>query len=196
MSEAPRPAYVVFETRPVEDREETLKQGHFVAKDVHFAIVTPAGTRDRIEREVTLWFDSLKEGVAQERIPHEWLRAYEAAYKDWCENRETPEFGIPLGNWPGISPAQVLMLQDIGLRTVEQVAEATEEAISRMGMGGRALKAKAQAFLDVSNDTGKVAAELEALRHQVQELQTRADAREEELAKLQSENAALKKTGK
>lgn len=193
MSAEPSPPYVVFETRAVEDRAASIEAGHFVHKDVHYAIITPAGTRDRIEKEAELWLKDLETGVQQERMPAHWLAAFRRAYEDWKANRETPEFGIPVGDWPGISPATVRTLQDIGLRTVEQVAEANEEAVARIGMGGRALKAKAQAFLDAASDTGKVAAELETLRAKITELETRDTEREEELKKLRIANKALSK---
>ena len=196
MSNAPQPPYVIFEVRPVEDRAASIEAGHFVAKDVHYAIITPAGTRDRIEKEAKLWLADLEIGVQQERMPREWLHAFQRAYRDWCENRETPEFGIPVTDWPAIGPSQVRMLQDIGLRTVEQVAEANEEAVSRIGMGGRALKSKAQAYLDAAKDTGKIAAELDAMRKKIEALEARDAAREEELTKLQAENAALTKAAK
>jgi hypothetical protein len=51
MADELKPPYVRFEVRSVEDRTASIESGHYVGKDVIFAIVTPAGTRDRIERE-------------------------------------------------------------------------------------------------------------------------------------------------
>lgn len=184
MSDEPKPPYVQFEYRSVEDREASEKEGHFVGKDVIFVLVTPAGTRDRIEREVDDWLNSLDEGIKQERIPAFWGQAYRKALEDFKESRETPEFGTPIKDWPSVSASQVKLLLDINVRTVEQLAEANEETVQRIGMGGRALKAKAQAWLDSSKDTGKVASELEALREEIKALKTRDDEREKELAKL------------
>lgn len=196
MSDNPSPPYVVFEHRPVEDRAASIEAGHFVAKDVAFALITPAGTKDRIEKEAETWLHDLEEAVRQERFPAAWLRAYKQAYEDWTQSRETPELGTPVSTWPAISQAQARMLLDLNFRTVEQLAEATEEGIGRMGMGGRALKAKAQAYLDASNGPGKVAAELDELRVQIKTLTERDAAREAELAKLKTENEALKKASK
>ena len=50
MSEDAKPPFVIFETRAVEDREQSIAEGHYVAKDVNYAIITPAGTKDRIEK--------------------------------------------------------------------------------------------------------------------------------------------------
>lgn len=193
MSNDPKPPFVRFETRAVEDREQSVSQGHFVAKDVIYAVITPAGTKDRIEKVAEEWLHDLEEAVRQERFPQQWLSAFQQAFTYWKENHELPEDGTSVSNWPGASPAQVRMFLDIGLRTVEQVAEANEEALSRMGMGARALKQKAQAWLDAAHDTGKVAAELDKLRQDLTALQTRETAREAELKTLQAENEALKK---
>lgn len=196
MSETAKPPFVIFETRAVEDREKSITEGHFVAKDVVYAVITPAGTKDRIEKVAEDWLRDLEEAVQQERFPQTWLNAYKQAYKSWCETREVPEFGIPVGDWPAISPAQCKMLLDLNLRTIEQVAEANEEALSRMGMGARALKAKAQAYLDTSKGAGKVSAELDKLRQELEALKTRDQAREEEFKALKTENEALKKAQK
>lgn len=191
-----KPPYVIFEFRAVEDRTASIEAGHYVAQDIAYAIITPAGTKDRIEKEAEAWLKDLEAAVQQDRFPSSWLSAFRQRYKDWVESRETPEFGIPVTTWPGVSPGQAKMLLDLNYRTVEQVAEATDEGTSRMGMGGRAMKAKAQAFLDTAKGDGKVAAELDTLRQKVEELANRDTAREEEIIKLRAENEALKKAAK
>lgn len=191
MSETPRPPYVQFEIRAVEDRTASEDAGHYVAKDVIFAIVTPAGTRDRIEKVAEEWLLGIKEGVAQERIPAEWEHAYRRALKDFTESRETPEEGTPVTQWPTATPAQVKLLLDLNIRTVEALAEMTEEAIGRVGMGGRALKTKAQAWLDSAKGQGKLASELEHLRTENADLKARDEKREEELKLLKAQVEAL-----
>lgn len=187
----PRPAYVQFEVRAVEDRSASVETGHYVAKDVIFAIVTPAGTKDRIEKEAEEWLRGVEEGVHQERIPPQWLDAYRDALKRFKDSREAPEFGTPITSWPALSPAQTKMLLDINMRTIEDVAEATEEGIARIGMGGRALKAKAQAWLDSASDTGKFASELESLRTENEALKARDAEREAQFKELETKVEAL-----
>ena len=189
MADEVKPPYVFFETRSIEDREATIATGHYVGKDIVFAIVTPAGTRDRIERDAEEWLKNVEEGVKQERIPADWLRIYRGALKDFRESRETPEFGVPIVDWPGASPAQIKLLLDINVRTLEDLSVANEETVSRIGMGGRALKQKAQAWLETAQGPGKVASELEALRVEIQTLRARDEARELELTKLRAKEA-------
>jgi FtsZ-binding cell division protein ZapB len=164
MADEPKPSYVRFEIRSIEDREASMEAGHYVGKDVIFALVTPAGTRDCVEREASEWIKNIEEGVNQDRIPSSWLVAYRGALEAFTKNQEAPEFGTPVIDWPSASPSQIKLLLDINVRTVEELAAANEETVQRIGMGGRALKEKAQAWLDSSKDAGKVAEEVQALR--------------------------------
>lgn len=143
-----RPAFVRFEVRAEEDRAKTMETGSYVARNVDYALVTPAGSKDVIEREVTSWFRAKEQEVSEGRFPEEWLETYRRRYEAWKRNEEIPENGTSLKNWPLLSPAQLATLLAINLRTVEDVAGANEEAIRRLGMGGRALVEKAKSFLD------------------------------------------------
>lgn len=191
MSEDAKPPYVTFEVRAVEDRTASIEKGHYMSKDVIYAVITPAGTKDRIEKVAEDWLTDLEEAVRQERFPTHWLRAYRQAFESWKETREIPENGTPVANCALFSPAQVKILLDLNLRTVEQVAEAHEEALARIGMGARALKQRAQAWLDSSKGQGQLAGELEELRQAISELRQRDSEREEELSLLRSEKLKL-----
>lgn len=188
--EQARPPYVQFEFRSIEDREASITAGHYVGKEVVFALVTPTGSRDRIEKEAEDWLEGYREGVRQDRIPAAWVTAYDQALKNFKESRETPEVGAPVKDWAGASVSQIKLLLDINVRTVEDLAAANEETVNRIGMGGRALKQKAQAWLD-SAVTGKTAGELEKLRSENAELKTRDKQREAELKALKIQVEAL-----
>lgn len=177
MSEAPKPPYVQFEVRPVEDREASLEAGKVVYRDEVFAIVTPAGTRDRLEKIASEWIANLWEGAKQERIPSVWPEAYEQKLKSFLQNKETPIDGTPLESMTTLTPAQVKNCLNANVRTVEDLAQANEEAMIRIGMGGRDLKQKAQAWLDTIDKKGKPAEELNRLR-------TENDAQKTQLAEL------------
>ena len=127
-----RPPYVTFELRAVEDREASIAAGHFVAKDVAYAIITPQGSKDRIERVAAEWFSQLEQQSREDRFPSEWLRAFKAAFKDWQEGHEPAVNGTDVRNWPAASPAQVKALLDVKVRTVEDLAAANEETIGRL----------------------------------------------------------------
>ena len=191
MADEPKPPYVQFEVRSVENRAATIEAGHYVGEDVIFAIVTPVGTRDRIERVATEWLDNIRQGVEQDRIPASWYPAYQRALEDFKNSRETPEFGTPVSTWPGATPSQVKLLLDINVRTVEELAAANEETISRIGMGGRALKEQAASWLAASADQGKVVEEINQLKIENAELRQRDEEREQRLQALEKQLQAL-----
>jgi hypothetical protein len=177
--------FIMFERRPVEDREASITAGRYVAKDVDFVLITPHGSKDQIERVVSEWFEYLESQVREGRFDATWLKGYRRAFDDWREGKEVPLEGTPVINWPIVSPAQVKMLQDLHILTVEVLAGSNEEVIRRLGMGGRSLVQKAKDFLAASNGPGKVAEELNALK-------ARLEAQDAQLKDLAEANAALR----
>lgn len=181
-----RPPYVAFETRAVEDRTASLAQGCPVTRDVDFAVITPAGSRDMIEREVSDWFVMLAGQVAEGRFSALWFDGYKRSFELWKQGQETPESGTPVKNWPMASPAEVKMLLELRVRTVEDLANANEETILRLGMGGRALKDRAAAYIKAVGPS-KIANEIAALRVELDNLRVRNETLEEQNQKLMAQ---------
>lgn len=161
---AERPPYVTFEVRAIENRNASIEQGHYVAKDIDFALITPAGSKDRVERIVAEWFAKLDEDVRSQRVNPAWPAAFKEAYKAWKEGREIPVDGTPILTWPLLSPAQVKTLIDCQIRTIEDLAASNEDTLSRIGMGGRALKQRAIDWLASASSIGKPSEELSKLK--------------------------------
>lgn len=173
-----RPPYVVFEVQAEEDRDASIAAGHYVAKDVVYAIVTPQGSKDRIPRQVDEWFANLTQQVKENRFPAQWLQHFQASYTAWKEGNEMPLHGTPIVAWPVLSPAQVKSLLAGHIKTVEDLAAANEEALSRAGLGSRALKQRAIDWLASARDTGKLSEEMASLRTKNKDLeQTNIDLR-------------------
>lgn len=181
---AAKAPWVMFERRAEEDRSASIEAGRYVARDVDYVLITPHGSRDQIERVVSEWFDYLKQQVAEQRFEADWLAAYRRAYDAWKEGKEIPVEGTPVINWPVASPAQVRMLQDLRILTVEVLAEANSELIARLGMGGLSLVEKAKAFVSQANGPGKLA-------EQIADLKTRTEAAERINADLIEKNKVL-----
>jgi hypothetical protein len=191
--EEARPPYVTFEVRAVEDRQASIESGYYQTKDVDFAFVTPQGSKDRIERDVKDWFEQLEQQCQQGRFKREWLVAYRGAHAAWKEGREIPVNGTAILTWPVLSPSQAKQAIDHGVRTVEDLAAANEETIMRLGMGGRALKEKAVAWLSAAAGNGKVTEELSAMRAANKDLQARNEGLEKQLKALAAKVEVLSK---
>lgn len=162
--------FIMFERRAVEDRAASIEQGRYVAKDVDIVLITPHGSKDQFERTADDWLKNMEAQVQQQRLDPNWLRAYKSAYDNWKEGRETPLSGTAISNWPVVSPAQVELLRSLRVLTVEVLANANEELIKRLGMGGRVLVDKARDYLAAASDKGKVVEEIGDLRGKVEGL--------------------------
>lgn len=177
-----RPPHVIFERRAEEDRQASIEAGRYISRDVDYAIVTPSGSKDRVERVVSDWFTMLAGEVRAERWPQAWLDQLKSGYEAWTRGQTPPENGTPLSTWPALSPAQVKNWAQIGIRTIEELAEANEEALSAYGMGSRDMKSRAGLFLEnAKSDSGPLVAKLRAAEELIASMEVRMKSMEAQL---------------
>lgn len=179
-----RPSYVTFGFAEQEDRTASQAAGHYVPKEVAFAYITPQGSKDRFEQQATEWLEKQREAARQGRIPQAWYDHYKASYEAWLKGQELPVNGTPLRTWPPASKAQVNLLINIGILTVEDLANCNEEAIARMGMGGRALVELAQTWLLQAKQVGVPSMELDNLRRTNAALTSQVASMQNQIARL------------
>lgn len=181
-----RPSYVTFERKQIEDRARSVAEGRYIAQDVDFAIITPIGSKDRIPRQVDDWLKQLEQQAREGRIPQQWVGQYKSAYEAWKRGEEPPLAGTPIKGWALLSPAQQANVIGANILTVEDLAQANDEAQRRIGMGSLELRDKAIAWLKAAKDLGPVTQENAAMRVELRTLQEQVN-RLEQLNKQQSE---------
>lgn len=186
-----RPSYVVFERRAVEDRAASLREGHYVARDLDFAIITPIGSKDRIPRQVDDWFKALEQQVREERIPKSWVDQYHQAYHSWKRGEAIPLNGTPIKGWPVLSPAHQANVISANILTVEDLAQANDEALRRIGLGALELRDKSIAWLKSSKDSGVMTQENAGLKAKIRQLESQVKTLEEAVEGLKQENEQL-----
>ncbi len=157
-----RPPFVRFEQRTEEDRDATIAAGHLVQRDVDFVLILTAGSKDTLEKPAKDWLANCKLLAQKGKWPKEWIDAHSKMYEDFKAGLEVTPLGFSVRQWGGISKAQAENLIMIGVYTVEDLAAANEQTLARIGMGGRFLKEKAQAWMDANK--GNAGEELAALR--------------------------------
>lgn len=182
-----RPPFVNFEVRAEEDRTASIEAGHYVAKDVDYALITPAGSRDCVERKVEDWFAHIEDQAQQGRFPHEWVEGFKFKYKHWKETQELPVEGTAIKSWNVVSPAQCRLLLDLNVRTVEDLSNANEELIARLGMGGRDLVRRAKIWLESASNVGQTSERLNAEIAAREAAEARIKSLEETVQKLQAQ---------
>ena len=170
-----RPAYVRFERRPVEDKNASLNEGRYVAKDVDFALITPPYSKDCVEQKVTRWMEDLDRGVREGRIPQQWADLWKEGYKKWQNGQEMPLHGTPILGWGVVSPAQQKMLIAINCLTVEDLAQVNDEGMKRIGMGALELRNKAKNWLNSVKDHGATTIQMAALQQENAHLKASLD---------------------
>ena len=172
-----RPPYVQFEARSVEDRDATVREGRYMARDVNYVIVTAAGAKDTVERVAEEWLEDIERKAHSNppRFNPVHARHFKEMYKAFTEGNEIPEVGTPIRGWSLVSPAEQENIIRANIRTVEDLASINEAGLTRLGMGARALQTKARAWLDNAKDSGKVAAEVSALHVKLEDQQAQID---------------------
>lgn len=199
-----RPPYVSFERRAVEDRAASLQTGCYRTREVDFIIIVPHGAagHTKLEYEYESWLARVKAqsggiagpdglSVQSSRFPLEWIEKIQAQYELWRKGQSLELDGTPVRNWPVLSPGQVQTCIDMHILTVEELAQASDEAIARMGMGWVALRERARDWVRMSKSPeAKVGAELELLRAEVRAKEARIQMLERELAALKAREDA------
>jgi hypothetical protein len=161
-----------FFTEPVQQMAESKAAGRPIFKDVpHIRIRYPGDpTRETIRPVRTDPNRSRPYPPDPERFPRQWA-AFQA-------RQVQPLEGTPLEQWPPLSRSQVLELKAVHVHTVEQLAGVPDSAMHNLGMGGRSLRAQAQAWLADAKDgaaTAALAAENEQLKERLAALEARFD---------------------
>lgn len=181
-----RPAYVRFERRPTEDREATLREGRYVAKDVDFALVTPPYSKDCVEYKVTTWLTNMERNVRDGRIPAKWADMWKDSLQKWRNGQELPIHGTPVLGWGVISPAQQQMLIAINCLTVEDLAQVNDEGLKRIGMGALELRNKAKNWIASVKDHGGLTIQMSALEQENANLKASIDGLKAQVEALRS----------
>lgn len=177
--------HVTFEIRPEEDRAASIEAGSPQFKDVEYAIITMPGGSLVVDKQIT------------PALLNEWRRGSEnqrkapspfaiQAYNAWKEGLEPPVDGSPLSNWPGVTPAQLKSCQAIMIRSIEDLADANEDTLRKIGMGSRALKDKAKAYLAAAV-TNKGSEQISAIMVRMEAMESALKEKDETIAVLKAQ---------
>ena len=120
---------------------KSAEAGHPVFVDVEMVEVTTAGdTR-------STWVGKVKDEHRQR-----WPQSYNA----FKQGLEPVVDGMPLEQWPPMTPGLVANLKAIKIFTVEQLAGISDGHLQNIGLGGRQLRDKAEAWLRQAEDGKEV----------------------------------------
>lgn len=160
-SDNARPPHIIFEERSVEDREQTIATGAVKMKSIDYVIIQQPGSKDTVEKEAKAWLEAAKHNP---NFPPVWVDRFNSQYRLWKEGHEPTPDGTHVKMWAAVTKAEAETLINAGIKTVEDLAAANEEALRRVGIGARALQQKARAWMETASKTGATAEEITQLR--------------------------------
>lgn len=143
------------------DDVKSAEAGHEVYRDVVFVKIAVPGDKS------SLYFQPMQDSH-KNRFP----RAF-AAFQE-REKGSEGLLGLPIEQWAPISRSVAMTLKAAHIHTVEALAEVHDGHIDKIGVDGRGLRGKAQAFLAQARDSSailKEAAEKKELQDQLSALQ-------------------------
>lgn len=169
------------------DGRDTTIPRFFLDKNLNQIATDKAGhpVYDSVEKvEIIIPGQSLSTATrfVNNEIKNRWPQQY-AAFK---AGQEVAVEGTPIEEWPPLIPAEVANLKAINIMTVEQLASVNDAAFTTMGHGARALRDKAQAWLEnakggqalseASARASRAEAKLETLQRNYDDLAARVEA--------------------
>lgn len=162
-----------FDTHPVKDEDASTAAGHPVYRDEEFIrIVVPGDRNTEVHRPVR----------AEDKVK------FRAQYEDWKRGLEQRAPGIPLTEWPGLSPSQVETLRYAHITTVEQLSEVSDQNLSKLGMGYEMLRQRARDYIAAA----KGMAPLDDLRKKYEEQSSHLAMALKQMEDLRRELDAMK----
>ncbi len=173
---------VTFYKRSVKQEDESVAAGRPIFKEFDFVRICVPG--DNLTEIDTYANESHKA-----RFPRQW-----AHYQNQVGSQEQI-VGTPVEQWTLISRSQAEELKGIKFRTVEDIANCSDQQLQRIGMiagmSPHSFREKAKAFLNLANDSAEVAqreAELQALREENDKIKAETEAK---LSKMEAQMEAL-----
>lgn len=113
-------------------------------------------------------------------MAHARWKIIKAHYDAWKQGNEVVVNGTPLGAWPALTGEQVQALKTMGLRTVEEIRDASESIVTRFPFpNAREIQRQAGMFL-TAFDKDKVSRDLKAM----QDAMADKDAQLEEMRQI------------
>lgn len=113
-------------------------------------------------------------------MAHNRWKIIKAHYDAWKQGNEVVVNGTPLGAWPALTGEQVQALKTMGLRTVEEIRDASEGIVTRFPFpNSREIQRQAGMFL-TAFDKDKVSRDLKAM----QDAMADKDAQLEEMRQI------------
>lgn len=180
-------------TRPI---EKMVKRVNSETKEEYYEKIVQNETSivedvEFIYEDTWPWFDTLKERLRNKKISEDYYNYCLRAFKKWEENGEIPVDGIPIAEWAMMPEAIKKRCIEIGINTVERLAEANDDTLAQIGMGAREFKNKANAYLNADTSRNRAAALIISAQEEAERAKRQKDELVGVVSQLQAKIAKL-----
>ncbi len=157
-----------FYDRPVHNKAQSEKEGRPIyTTKTYVLILIPGQSKTRLDRAV--------KPEDKTRWPVAWDR--------YTKRERGISGGTPINEWPYLTATRLMELKALGYLTVEQLAQANDNLLGKLGPDGMDLRKRAQEFIQGEDETVKELRaelqekdrELKAVRAQMADMQRGID---------------------
>ena len=169
--------YVKFYKATFQNNFKSEKEGRPIYEEELRVMIQPTGNN-------LLCVHSRCTDAHKQRFPFQWQQ-YLAAQGPGDDTKGIE--GTPVEQWPAIGRSQAEELRGAKFYTVEQIANASDAQIQALGMAGRMLVQKAQAFLANAQGSALVqqqAADLERAKQEKADMKEQMDRMNAQIEQL------------
>lgn len=184
MADQPTTVHVEFYVEAIENPAKSKTAGRPIFEDQEFIRIRFPGDKNRIH------VAPAHEGYRRDKETNDWVTYAEDYPRHYAAFREHKEFigdGTPLSELPFLTEAKRAELRALNVHTAEQLAGLDGAFLQKLGMGARALKTQAEAFIEkasggavearLSAENAALKERLEALSAQVAAMDNDGDSR-------------------
>jgi hypothetical protein len=179
-----RPPKVSYKKRARFDQALTNRNGRSTYVDEDVAEITSPDNGVTLTMTVKEWFAKIDKDPAN--YLH-WSAAYKQMYRDWNEAHDTEAVdGTHISNWSLLSPGQCETYLHANYRTIESIAEMTDEVATTFD-GGLFIRSKARYWINSAEDIGGITSEIASLKAENETLLADVQLKGQKIAEMKSE---------
>lgn len=143
-------------------------------------------------KTVTPWLDKIEQQLHHKKCSEAYRNYCRDAFERFKRDEEQPINGTPLAMWSGAPLHIVKRAIECGIRSIEDAAEMSTEAMGAIGMGASQLKNLARAYVEQDKQPEETARKMTEQDNKIQEQAEQLSALEAKIAEL----TQPKRTGK
>ena len=135
-----------------------------------------------VEYEDVVWVTIFNKGdpknIIERPMREDDKKRWPDHWKAYCENKEPPIDGVPLEDFPQITPAERLRCKQLKIRSVEELCELPDQQLDQLGGRGRALQKAAKEYVEYRKGAkvSDLQEEIDELKATIKKLQKDLDS--------------------